>query len=257
MGGKAVTVEELGPPINVPELGIRGIPPGFEFGSPNLNLFSTVPNIAGQTDVWEWYTEFQLPVLETALGPGGSFEQRIDVNAAFRQSDYDRSGTSDSWKIGLDYRFHRDWRIRLTQSRDVREPTFSELFDASGGGPSVSDPRFNNASFNITSIAGGNPNLAPEKADTVVASIVWQPTFTPWIDGLQVSLDYYDVVVNDQIDQLGVQRIVDECELRGVQSLYEQIQSERELFLLTTRPAAAPGFHAQNTGAVAGRLEQH
>src|SRR5690606_398346 len=142
-----VTMEELGPPINVPGLGIRGIPPGIQNGSANLHLFSTVPNIAGDTSVWEWFGEVQVPVWELAGG------QRLDANLAFRRSEYERSGASDSWKAGLDFQLHDDLRLRVTRSRDVREPTFEELFDAQGGGSSVNDPAFSNASVQTNTLS--------------------------------------------------------------------------------------------------------
>src|SRR5690606_21567268 len=80
-------------------------------------------------------------------------------------------------------------------------------------GGSVTDSRFNDTSFQITSVAGGNPNLAPEVADTVVAGIVYQPS---WLEGLQVSTDWYDVQISDAIAQLTLQRVVDECNDNGL-----------------------------------------
>lgn len=210
VGGKVVTIEELGPPINVPALGIRGIPPGIQNGSANLHLFSTVPNIAGQTDVWEWFGEVQVPVWQSAS------DQRLDMNAAFRRSEYTRSGSADSWKVGADLQLLRDWRLRMTKSQDVREPTFQELFDAQGGGSSVLDPRFNNASVQTNTLSGGNPNLAPETGNTWTAGIVWQPTFTSWIEGLQIAVDWYDIKIEDQVGTLTAQRIIDECHNNGL-----------------------------------------
>jgi len=212
VGGKIVTNEDLGPPLNDPALGIRGIGPGYSGGSANLSHFITIPNIAGQSDVWEWYSEVNVPVFDTTVG---ALEQRFNFNLAYRQSDYDRSGKSESWKVGLDYQFHSDWRVRFTTSQDVREPTFTELFDARGGGADVRDPRFNNASFQISIARGGNLNLAPESARTNVAGIVWQPGFTPILDGLQVSVDWWDTQIKDQVAELSHQRIVDECGYNG------------------------------------------
>lgn len=200
VGGQIVTVDDLGPPINVPSLGIRGIPRGIEGGSANLNLFSTIPNIAGDTSVWEWYGELQLPLWK-----------QVSMNLADRQSDYKRSGVSDSWKVGLDAPVLRDWRLRVTRSQDMREPTFEELFDAQGGGASVTDPNFDNATVQTNTLSGGNPNLAPEIGDTSTAGIVWQPTFARWITGLQLSLDWYDIQIKDRVDSLSAQRIIDEC----------------------------------------------
>src|SRR5690606_24948636 len=72
---------------------------------------------------------------------------------------------------------------------------------------------YNNTSFQITSVAGGNPDLAPEIADTVVVGLVYEPS---WLDGLRISTDWYEVKIRDAVAQLGLQRVVDECELRGV-----------------------------------------
>jgi len=204
--GKLVSIEELGPPINVPALGIRGIPPGIQNGSANLHLFSTVPNIAGDADVWEWFGELQIPVWQSS-----SSDQRVDMNAAFRRSEYGRSGAADSWKLGMDIQLLKDVRLRMTRSQDVREPTFQELFDAQGGGSSVLDPRFNNASVQTNTLSGGNPDLSPEQGNTWTAGVVWQPRFASWIDGLQIALDWYDIKIEDQVGTLTAQRIIDEC----------------------------------------------
>src|SRR5690606_25526649 len=90
IGGKVVTNEDLGPALNDPALGIRGIAPGYAGGSANISQFVTIPNIAGQADVWEYYGEVNVPLLDTNLG--GNWDQQVLVNLAYRESDYDRSG---------------------------------------------------------------------------------------------------------------------------------------------------------------------
>lgn len=223
-GALPVEVDKLGPPINVPELGIRGFPRGVEGGSPNLHALSTVPNIAGQTDVWEWFAELSVPVFETQALFGQV--QRLGASLAYRESDYDRSGSSNSWKVGLDFQVLNDLRLRLTRSKDVREPTFFELFDAQGNVGSATDPRFGNESFTFTQVEGGNPILSPETANTNNVGVVWQPAFADWITGLQLSLDWYEVDLSDTVDLLGVQRIVNECELNG--TLCGQIERDAQ-----------------------------
>jgi outer membrane receptor protein involved in Fe transport len=115
-----------------------------------------------------------------------------------------------------------DLRLRMTRSHDVREPAFFELFDAQSNVGTASDPRFGNASYSFSQIQGGNLNLRPEKANTLVAGLVWEPTFASWLKGLQLSLDDYRVNIADSVALLGVQPIVDQCE-QGVQSLCSQI----------------------------------
>jgi outer membrane receptor protein involved in Fe transport len=210
-------IDVLGPPLNAPDIGIRGIPPGFTGGSANLHQFSTVPNVEGQYDVWEWFAEINVPVWVAADGP-----QRVDGSVSYRSSDYSTVGRTEAWKLGLDFQVTDDLRLRATKSRDVREATFSERFDFQGGGGSVNDPNFNNSNFQITTVSGGNPNLTPEIADTVVAGFVYQPNF---IDGLRLSTDWYEVKIRDAVGTLGIQRIVDEC-YNGNQAICAQIERD-------------------------------
>ncbi len=203
-GATPADVDALGPPRNDPALGIQGFPAGIALnGSPNLHQFSTVPNVSGGYDVSEVFAELQAPLWESASG-----NQTVGGTMAYRRSDYSTSGIANTWKIGLDIQLYSDLRLRATRSRDVREGTFSERFDQQGGGGSVNDPTRGGASSQITSVAVGNPAINPEFADTVVAGFVFQPT---WVEGLQVSSDWYQVDVSDAIGQLGVQRVTNEC----------------------------------------------
>jgi len=196
------SVDSLGPPLNAPELGIRGIPTAYEAGSPNLHQFSTVPNISGEYNVSEYFAELQMPFWESDSG-----EQRLGGSAAGRRSDYNTTGSIDSWKIGLEAQIYEDLRFRFTKSLDVREATFAERFDAQGGGGEITDDRIGET-YQITSVSGGNPNLRPEIANTLVAGFVFEPS---WANGLRISADWYEVDISDAVAQLGLQRIVDEC----------------------------------------------
>jgi outer membrane receptor protein involved in Fe transport len=215
--GQPQELMAYGPPLNVPSLGIRGIQGGFTTGSPNLHEFSTVPTIKGGYDVWELFTEFNLPLWQSDSG------RRLELDVAGRHSDYSTSGGIDSYKTGISLQAFEFLRFRATSSRDVREPTFAERFDVQGGGGSIMElavggipvppgttptpPGASQTTFQITSTNLGNPLLEPEEADTLTAGIVVQPAQT----GLQFSIDWYDIDVNGAIGQLGVQRIVNEC----------------------------------------------
>jgi outer membrane receptor protein involved in Fe transport len=206
--GAPVDLMAYGPPRNAPNIGIRGISGGYAGGSPNLHEFSTVPVIGGGYDVWEAFAEFNFPLWESNSGG-----QRIEVDIAGRYSDYSTSGGINSNKVGLNFQVIPSLRFRATSSRDVREPTFAERFNRQGGGGNVRDPSppapFNAGDlFEITTTAGGNPNLAPEEADTVTAGFVLQPTGLP---GFQLSMDWYEIDVDGLVGQLTQQEIVDNC----------------------------------------------
>jgi outer membrane receptor protein involved in Fe transport len=198
--------------INAPEVGIRGISAGITGGNRSIHQFSATSWATGSFDVWEWFAETNVPVWEAASG-----NQRLDTTFAFRQSDYSHSGKIDSWKIGAEFQLLEDLRLRATKSRDVREPTFGEQFESTGGGANINDP-VTNTSYTITQLAGGNPNLKPEEADTTTAGFVWAPTFASWAEGFQISADWYEIDVKGRVGALGGQRIIDDC-AAGDQSL--------------------------------------
>jgi outer membrane receptor protein involved in Fe transport len=191
--------------MNAPTVGVRGISDGITGGNRSIHQFSATSWATGSFDVWEWFSEANVPVWES--GSGG---QRLDTTWAFRQSDYSHSGKVDSWKMGAEFQVMEDLRLRVTKSRDVREPTFGEQFESTGGGANITDP-VTGTSYTITQLAGGNPNLKPEEADTMTAGVVWAPTFADWIDGFQISADWYEIDVKGRVGSLGGQRILDEC----------------------------------------------
>lgn len=200
-----IEVDSLGPPQNVPELGIRGIPPGYTGGSPNLHKFSTVPKVEGQYDVWEWFGEVNIPLFESDSG-----EQSAGGTLAFRQSDYSTSGSVDAWKAGIEFQVMEGLRFRATKSRDVREANFRERFDAQGGGGAINDPFQGDDRYTITTVASGNPNVNVEKADTTVFGFVYEPQFEI-LQGLRLSIDWYEVDIADAISQIAAQDVVDRC----------------------------------------------
>jgi iron complex outermembrane receptor protein len=229
--GQPQDLMRFGPPKQAPTLGIRGVQGGFANGSPNLHEFSTVPTISGGYDVWELFTEFNLPLWESDAG------RRLELDIAGRHSDYSTTGGITSWKAGINFQAAEFLRFRTTVSRDVREATFAERFDVQGGGGSIQEravggipnPAGPLTTFQITSTSIGNENLTPEVADTVTAGIVVEPGDT----GLQFSMDWYDIDLSDAIGQLGVQGILNEC-----------------LNSAGTSPLCASVFRDPGTGAV-------
>jgi iron complex outermembrane recepter protein len=205
--GFPADVDELGPPFNAEELGIQGIASTWTNGSPNLHQFSTVSLISGGYDVWEVFGELNVPMWQSSGG------QYLGSSFAYRTSDYSNIGRVESWKVGLDFQVMSDLRVRATQSRDVREATFSERFDNSPGGGTVNDPARGDVPSTITLTTAGNPNLDPEVADTTVFGLVYQPS---WARALRMSMDWYDVDISDSIATLGAQRVVEECFESGI-----------------------------------------
>ncbi|WP_242653586.1 TonB-dependent receptor domain-containing protein [Sphingomonas jatrophae] len=160
----------------------------------------------GSYKVTEGYVEADVPLLrDSALG------KSLDVSGAVRRTDYSTSGGVTTWKLGVVYAPIADIRFRATRSRDIRAPNLGELFSAgqSASGANVID-RLNGNQTNSTFIAlrRGNPLLQPEVADTLGLGVVLTPSFLP---GLQASIDYFDIDIDDAVKIPNEQTVIDLC----------------------------------------------
>ena len=183
--------------------GIRGIPLQFAATPNEVLIFTNVQPIAGSYSVSEAFTETLLPLVADKKGA-----KKLDLDLAARYADYEGSGGIWAWKAGLDWQIVDALRFRATRSRDVRAATLSERFDRQGVGTAINDPVFGGQNYTTTQIIGGNPNLHPEEADTIALGFVYQPRR---IEGLSMSVDYYDIDIAGALAQVGVQVIVDQC----------------------------------------------
>src|SRR5690606_18992100 len=69
-------------------------------------------------------------------------------------------------------------------------------------------PWINRPSSGISGISGGNPNLQPEVGKSWTIGAVLQPRFIP---GLSVTIDYYDIKIEQAINSLVGQSIINRC----------------------------------------------
>ncbi len=165
---------------------------------------------SGRYHVAEAFVETVVPLAKDL-----PWAQALDLNAAVRRTDYSTSGFVTTWKAGLTYQPIDDIRFRATRSRDIRAPNLNELFAAGTANTnSVSDPFNNDENVQYQGLSVGNPELQPEKADTLGVGVVLQPRF---LSGFTASVDYYDVEIHDAIGNVGAQRIVDNC-FAGIQA---------------------------------------
>ncbi len=78
------------------------------------------------------------------------------------------------------------------------------VYEDAGGNWNFVDPL--SASFG--GLTGGNPNLLEETAETFTVGFVFQPNF---VEGLSLTLDYWDISIEDAIEAVSSQNIVDGC----------------------------------------------
>ncbi len=167
---------------------------GFAYGNPK--------NFTGSYDVNEAYAEVVAPLLTDA-----PFAQSVEFNGAYRYADYSTSGGISTWKLGLTWRVDDTLTFRTTRSRDIRAPNNSDLFNQTSSPATLRNP-FSGATTQIIVVSGGNPNLIPEEADTLTLGAVFSPSF---IDGLRLSIDYFDIDIADAISAYAPQNVLDSC----------------------------------------------
>ena len=184
--------------------GLRFVPNGYT-GDNNSSavLFSSLREFGGSYDVKELFAEFNVPLIT-----GAPLVDYLETSLAARWADYEGSGEIWAWKVGLNWTMTDELRVRATTSRDIRAATLRERFDQTRGGINVRNPWDNNTQVSAASLSGGNPNVAPEEADTLTAGIIYQPA---WLQGFSASVDWYDIDVSQALAQLSSQNIVDGC----------------------------------------------
>ena len=157
----------------------------------------------GTIKVFETYAEAQAPLLKDS-----PVARELSINGAVRRTHYSLSGTVYTWKLGGSYVPIDGIRFRATRSRDIRAPNISELFENGGSSnTNVFDPVLGR-SVQVREISAGNPNLKPEKADTLTAGVILQPAF---LTRFSASVDYYDSKIRDAIATLGAPTLAQGC----------------------------------------------
>ena len=184
---------DLNVATNCAAMGLRMncLPTTSEWG----NTFANRPEVS-QT-VKEAALEFEAPLLS-----GVTLARELNLNGAVRYTNYDTSGSSNTWKVGLDWHLTDSWRFRATKSRDIRAPTLNDLFAPPvGTGQNITDLLLvgvagANANSTAPRFESGNAGLKAEVGHTATAGIVWQPQSVP---GFSVSVDGYNIEITDAI----------------------------------------------------------
>jgi outer membrane receptor protein involved in Fe transport len=204
--------------------------------------------ITGSTNVNDYFMEANIPLVQGKTGA-----EQLGFDTAYRYSDYSSGTTTDSYKFGLDWAPIEDIRFRGSYQRAVRAPNIVELFTAQGfnlfdldgdpcgaalAGTAAAAPtqacldtgvpigQLRSATldspagqYNFTQ--GGFQGLQPEESDTYSYGIVFTPGFAP---GLSVSVDYFDIKVEQLISTFGAENTLNACYQGGDPEACARIQ---------------------------------
>ena len=164
----------------------------------------------------------------------------LTLNASARYNDVDSYGDGTTWKVGLNWAVTPTFRFRANRGTSFRTPALFELFLADQTSsisqrtdpcrnftenfalglisPNVhanclADPRnlpldYTGGTVTPTVFTGGGFGvLEAETSDSLTIGFIWQPEFAD----LSISVDYFDIEVNDEVDQLGGAQIIASC----------------------------------------------
>ncbi|MCS3807656.1 TonB-dependent receptor [Xanthomonas sp. 4461] len=218
---------------------------GFDDPDALINSGDTTGNARTATNggykLDEAYLELAVPLLADLPGA-----QLLDFSLATRYSDYSNFGDTTNSKFGFRWKPITDLMIRGNWSQGFRAPSINELFQGvSDTFEDVRDPcagSFSDGSVNgtrpgscgavpayaqanpqVRTATGGNPNLQPETSTSKTLGFVYSPG---WVTGLDISLDWWNIEIEDAIDTQTVQETLDSCYLAGIANACSLIQRE-------------------------------
>lgn len=204
-----------------------------------LNSSNASPNVKGQFDVDEFYAEVNVPLLKD------TFVQSASLGLAGRLSDYSTVGTTSTYEGKLDIKVNDNILLRGSAAQAVRAPGVDELYDPGTQTFSqVNDPcngitaasqgvvadncravpeiaarieEFGEFTLSqpelqgTTGFLGGNSELYEETANTYTFGFVHTPTYLPDSLSASVSVDYWDIQVDDAIFTVTQNNVADLC----------------------------------------------
>ena len=211
---------------------------------------NTLP-IAGGFDVKEFFAEAILPLVDDRPGI-----RSLDLELGYRFADYNPSGTNRTWKYGLNYKPTDTLMFRAMKQRAARAPNVGELasprvtaldnatldpcsidnaagIDATIRARCIATGMTNAQVGTVENLVSGQVNTfagtdivnlpKPESADTTTFGVVWTPVFDGAMRNVLLSLDYYDITIDDYIGTFGSQETLDACYFGGDQDLCSKI----------------------------------
>ncbi|PKP94491.1 MAG: TonB-dependent receptor [Alphaproteobacteria bacterium HGW-Alphaproteobacteria-16] len=152
----------------------------------------------GSRNVDAVFAELFVPLVGAGNASPGL--ERLSLSIAGRYEHYSDFGSTTNPKIGITYSPWLGLTLKGTYGTSFRAPTFTEVSTVGGGAGLYFDtlPGPNGNQIGI-GIAGGNPGLKPEKAETWSFGIDVAP---PAIPGFAASVNYFRIDYTDQIQAL-------------------------------------------------------
>ena len=179
-------------------------------------------NSGGERSYYAVFGEVDLPITD-----------ELTVKIASRYDKYslpDKGNLSSS--VNVRYELLDNLVLRASYSEGFRAPSIDDLLSESAlsfntvtdpiycatlnGGPEPDGTEFCNGNGEqVQRVSAGNQNLTPETSEQVAFGAVWDIT-----EDINLTVDYYDIQINDQVQFLGAQDVVD-LEVAGLLNTFD------------------------------------
>ncbi|MBN2972871.1 TonB-dependent receptor [Roseomonas aeriglobus] len=154
-------------------------------------------NIRQKQSISFAYGEINVPLLTPERASPLGY--RLNITGAVRYEHYAGAGGVATPKVGLIYAPTRSFDLKASWGRSFRAPTFLQQFQFQQG-LALPVARLGGTGFAATATAivlvGGNPDLAPERAQNLSATVAWHPTS---IRNLDIELSYFRTRYVDRV----------------------------------------------------------
>jgi outer membrane receptor protein involved in Fe transport len=183
---------------------MRQITDPEEQANPQIWFQAAGQPYTGKFTVTEGFVETVVPLAKDA-----SWAREFDLNGAARFTGYSTFGYTTTWKVGATWQVIDDIRFRATRSRNIREPTLVDLYQAGSTAQSSTTDPLTGQAVNSVTTTKGNPNLKPESSDDTGVGVVLTPTFFP---GFSASFDYYAIDISNAVNSgLSLSQLITLC----------------------------------------------
>lgn len=186
------------------------------------------PSVKGEYSVRDVFIETRVPLLSKH-----AFADDLSLNGSFRRSDYSTGHKTNSFGVGVQWAPTQMAKVRASYQKAVRAANVVEMFAPSGLGlydndadpcagatPTATPEQCartgvtaamygkvrDNPAGQYNAIFGGNENLNPETSKSYTLGLVVTP-----MANLSFTFDYFNIKVNDVIDDLPPTTTLSDC----------------------------------------------
>jgi outer membrane receptor protein involved in Fe transport len=216
--------------------------PGADSINGNILNFSSATPTVGSDHVWELFGELYLPIVTDK-----PFVHSLTLDASGRFTDYRSYGSNTTYKVQGQYEPVKGLGFRASYGTSYRAPALAEQFVGATSGflssasdpcddyldsnnPNIvkncgaiglpkndtnpDDPAGNFRQLNgvkVLSVGGAETGLKAETSTNLSGGVVFSPVLPQAFGHLQLSADYFDIKVNNGVNQLDGGTILSLC----------------------------------------------